>query len=168
MSDIIRFDKGEGLYKRYLSLLNNNPDRARQYLIESVNLGDAAAIHTLAYEVYNDSNEEISYAISLYTKAAEMGFEPSAWNLAKHYEREYNSDLYFKWLKISYGLGEKDAKNEIDNPFPFILEMAEILEAKLFYTDAIRLYRFVSKYRDNSLQSKIDILIKKTTRDLGT
>jgi hypothetical protein len=100
-------DEAEGidLYIQYLEAQAAGRLQAAKRLLQaSVALGEPMALHAAAYQ-----QKDIADAVSLYTRAADAGFAPSAWNLYLHYDALGDGGSAALWLKRAAALGDTDA-----------------------------------------------------------
>lgn len=157
--NIVKFNRGKALYDSYLRLADEGKsDEANRILLESVACGETLAIHALAYDIYQNEPSKRGEALRLYKKAARKGFEPSAWNLVRHYDITHQARSYFYWLRRSAELGEPDATSELENPFPFTVEAGAELEDRGLIKEAKRLYRLAAQYGNASAISSLQRL----------
>lgn len=96
---------GIDLYIQYLEAQAAGDWRvAKRLLRGSVVLGEPMALHAEAYE-----QQVVQDAILLYTRAADAGFAPSAWNLYLHYSDAGDDEAAALWLERAAKLGDEDA-----------------------------------------------------------
>ncbi len=97
--------QGIDLYVQHLEAkAAGNAAAARRLLRASVDLGEPMALHAAAYE-----QQDIAEAVALYTRAADAGFAPSAWNLHLHYGDVGDARAAEFWLERAAALGDQDA-----------------------------------------------------------
>ena len=162
---VLKFDRGKALYDSYLRLSEEGKsDEAGRNLLEAVACGEVLAMHALAYEIYGSDPDRIPEALDLYRRAARKGFEPSAWNLVRHYDITHQAKNYFYWLKRSAEMGEPDAVSEIENPFPYTVEAGAELEDRGLIKEAKRLYRLAAQWGNASAVSSLQRLSKPLNR----
>jgi TPR repeat protein len=114
------------LYKEHEQLERvGNKAGALEKLKQAAELGLPSVISALAYEYYNNYPDKINDALNLYRLAAKRGDYISAWNLARHYEMRENAKLYFLWLNKASQMGMDEAREELSNPFPFLVKKAK-------------------------------------------
>lgn len=102
------------LYNQFLAEeAAGRSDEALAALVKSMELGEPMAHHVLAYYELKKPEPRTAWALRHYRSAAEKGFAPSAWNLARHYEGLGRSALYEKWMGLAARLGDPDAKAEL-------------------------------------------------------
>jgi hypothetical protein len=90
-------------------------DKAELALNRAVRLGEPMAHHVLAYNEFGKDEPRVAWALRHYRVAAEKGFAPSAWNLARYYDKIGQKDLFRKWMMRTAQLGDPDAILELAN-----------------------------------------------------
>lgn len=117
---------GVRLYQEHLDAeAAGRPEIALAKLKHSARLGEPMAKHAIAYGLAKDDATDAAAtrtSLRLYREAANSGFAPSAWNLARHYERTGNRRTYFKWLRRAAEIGDEDARDELSDPAPYMLQ----------------------------------------------
>jgi TPR repeat protein len=90
-------------------------DRAEFALNRALRLGEPMAHHVLAYNEFGKDEPRVAWALRHYRIAAERGFAPSAWNLARYYDKAGKIRLYRKWMTRTAQLGDPEAELELAN-----------------------------------------------------
>ena len=117
-------------------------------------------MHALAYEILGKDLDKRVIALELYRRAARLGFEPSAWNLARYYDVNHRPRSYFYWLRRSAELGNLEAEIEARSPFPYTVAAAAELQARGLLTEAKRLFGFAAKYGNDIACQSLKELVR--------
>jgi len=109
-----RSEKALRLYNEFVDAEDaGDIDEAMDKLNQSVRLGEPMAHHVLAYYEFGKKEPRVAWALRHYRAAANGGFAPSAWNLARHYEKVGKVGQFEKWMRCAARLGDPEAQQEL-------------------------------------------------------
>ncbi|WP_126000560.1 tetratricopeptide repeat protein [Sphingomonas koreensis] len=166
-------NKASAEYMEYLRLYEEGRyAEAESKLNEAVRSKDPLAIHTRGYQAEESDPPQIDEALNYYRTAANLGYEPSIMNLARHYEMRGDARWYLYWLRKAADMGSPDAIQELDRPFPYLVSNAiTTLEEDGIIDQAISAFKLAARHGNidamNNLANIYDLKITPPRRKLA-